>query len=285
MSQVDLTLQEVADLLGVHYMTAYRYVRLGLLPARKDASTWKVARRDVEAFKRASDGTGVATPSGRRRAPWAERLEARLLAGDGRGAWGVVESSLTAGTELESVYLDVISPALTSIGSRWERGEIDVAIEHRASGIAMRIVGRLGPRFVRRGRTRGTIVVGTPPGDHHALPVALLADLLRGAGWEVHDLGADVPSADFARTASQTQRLAAVGVSLTAPDRVEAARSTVAELRSALPPTVPILVGGGAVASEEHARELGADGWASDGRGVVQLLDRLSGRTIDGPAP
>ena len=37
-----LTLQEVADLLGVHYMTVYRYVRLGLLEASKVAGTWQV---------------------------------------------------------------------------------------------------------------------------------------------------------------------------------------------------------------------------------------------------
>jgi methanogenic corrinoid protein MtbC1 len=215
---------------------------------------------------------------GRRRAPWADRLEARLLAGDSRGAWGVVESALAAGADVASVYLDVLSPALTSIGARWASGEIDVAVEHRASGIAMRIIGRLGPRFARRGRTRGTIVLGAPPGDHHSLPVALLADLLRAAGWEVHDLGADVPIVDFVRVASATPRLVAVGVSVMAAECLESARDAVASLRAVLPPAVPVLVGGLAVPGEAEARGLGADAWASDGRRVVELVDRLTAR-------
>ena len=279
MSGDGMTLQQAAAFLGVHYMTVYRYVRLGLLPARKDGAGWRVERADVEAFKAAAEGvTANGRQLGRRRAPWADRLEARLLAGDSRGAWGVVESSLAAGTDVASVYLDVLSPALTSIGARWASGEIDVAVEHRASGIAMRIIGRLGPRFARRGRTRGTIVLGAPPGDHHSLPVALLADLLRAAGWEVHDLGADVPIVDFVRVASATPRLVAVGVSVMAAECLESARDAVASLRAVLPPAVPVLVGGLAVPGEAEARGLGADAWASDGRRVVELVDRLTAR-------
>lgn len=279
MSGDGMTLQQAAAFLGVHYMTVYRYVRLGLLPARKDGASWRVERADLEMFKAAAEGVAAnGRPAGRRRAPWADRLEARLLAGDSRGAWGVVESSLAAGTDVASVYLDVLSPALTSIGSRWASGEIDVAAEHRASGIAMRIIGRLGPRFARRGRTRGTIVLGAPPGDHHSLPVALLADLLRAAGWEVHDLGADVPIVDFVGVASATPRLAAVGVSVMATECLDSARATVASLRAVLPPAVPVLLGGLAVPGEAEARALGADAWASDGRQVVALVDRLSAR-------
>jgi excisionase family DNA binding protein len=279
MSGDGMTLQQSAAFLGVHYMTVYRYVRLGLLPAHKDGATWRVERADVEAFKAAAEGvTDNGRQLGRRRAPWAARLEARLLAGDSRGAWGVVESSLAAGTDVASVYLDVLSPALAGIGARWASGEIDVAVEHRASGIAMRIIGRLGPRFARRGRTRGTIVLGVPPGDHHSLPVALLADLLRAAGWEVHDLGADVPIVDFVRVASVTPRLAAVGVSVMAVECLDSARAAVASLRTVLPRSVPVLVGGLAVPGEEEAKGLGADGWASDGRRVVELVDRLTAR-------
>ena len=46
------TLQEVADELGVHYMTTYRYVRLGMLPAYKSGSTWRVKASDIAAFRK-----------------------------------------------------------------------------------------------------------------------------------------------------------------------------------------------------------------------------------------
>ena len=272
----DMTLQAAAELLGVHYMTAYRYVRLGLLPATKLGSTWRVAHADLTAFRTAPSPSALpARQTGARTAPWAARFESRLLAGDGGGSWGVVEAALTAGMEPDEVYLDVIAPSLRGVGDRWAAGEIDVATEHRASGIAMRVVGRLGPRLARRGRTRGVIVVGTPAGEQHSLPVALLADLLRSGGWEVSDLGCDVPPESFAGEAGRTERLVAVGVSVTSPSCLASAAVTIATLRAALGST-PVLVGGGAVPTAAVAREIGADGWAPDGRAALAALDALA---------
>ena len=200
-----LTLHEAAAVLGVHYMTAYRYVRLGLLPASKVGGTWQVAQADLDAYR--SDVVPVPTGGGRRRAPWAARLESRLVAGDATGAWGVVEAALAAGAELDEVYLDMITPAMQSIGARWAAGELDVSIEHRATGIAFRLIGRLGPRFARRGRSRGLVLLGSPEGERHSLPIALLADLLRGQGWEVSDMGSDMPLDSFVKAAQQTLSL------------------------------------------------------------------------------
>ncbi len=270
----DLTLQEAADVLGVHYMTAYRYVRLGLLPAAKAGGTWRVSRADLDLFQ-AGGPTGPQVDGGsRRRAPWAERLEARLLAGDARGAWGVIEAALAAGAELEEIYLDVLAPAMGAIGDRWERGELDVSLEHRASGIAMRLIGRLGPRFVRRGRTRGAVVLGAPAGERHALPVALVADLLRQHGWEVSDLGADVPDDSLVHAVVNTPDVVAVGVSVTSDDALASAKQAFTALRAATS-GVALVVGGRAITSVEKGLELGADLVALDARGFAQLLEQV----------
>ncbi|MGB8861524.1 MAG: B12-binding domain-containing protein [Ilumatobacteraceae bacterium] len=266
------TLHEAADLLGVHYMTAYRYVRLGLLPATKLGGIWQVAVADLDAF-RAEAAPAVAR--GRRRAPWAERLEARLVAGDARGAWGVVEAALAAGTEIEEVYLDLLSPAMRSIGERWRNGELDVSIEHRATGIAFRLIGRLGPRLARRGRTRGVVLLGSPEGERHSLPVALLADLLRGEGWEVSDMGADMPLASFVHAAEATPDLVAVGVSVTSADCLPAAAALLSALRAAIG-HVHLAVGGLAVQSRDHALALGADGWAPSAREFAEQFGSLA---------
>jgi excisionase family DNA binding protein len=116
MSESVLTLQEAADELGVHYMTAYRYVRLGLMDADKIGGTWKVTPDAVAAFQAGSVRSPVAPGE---RAPWSERLESRLVAGDSRGAWGVIESAMSAGKELDQVYLKMLTPAMVSIGERW----------------------------------------------------------------------------------------------------------------------------------------------------------------------
>jgi excisionase family DNA binding protein len=270
MADAELTLHEAAEVLGVHYMTAYRYVRLGLLPAVKSGGTWRVAATDVESFHTGAAATAPA--GGRRRVAWAERLESRLVAGDSRGAWGVVEAALTSGAALDEVYLDILAPAMASIGTRWLAGELDVSVEHRASGIAMRIVGRLGPRFVRRGRTRGAVVVGAAAGERHSLPVALLADLLRGQGWDVSDLGADVPEASFVHAALTTPDLVVVGISVTTDEVLPSAASVLGALAEAVP-GVLLVVGGAAVRDEAHALSLGAHAYARDGRMFAALLE------------
>jgi MerR family transcriptional regulator, light-induced transcriptional regulator len=270
-----MTLHDAAEALGVHYMTAYRYVRLGLLDAHKQGGTWQVSESALDAFRATSERG--ATPEGRRHAPWAARFETRLLAGDARGARGVIDAALSAATELDDVYLGIIAPAMASIGERWERGEVDVAVEHRAAGIVLRILGQLGPRFARRGRSRGAVVLGAPAGEGHFLPLAIVADLLRGAGWEVADLGADVPPDSFARVAADVQRLVAIGVGVATAEHLSSAEVTIATLRETLGDGIPILVGGGAVDDEAHAVRLGADGWAPDARALIDVLERIAG--------
>ena len=270
----ELTLQEAADALGVHYMTAYRYVRLGLLAAVKSGGTWRVSPADLDEFRDGGPMSPQHEGGSRRRAPWAERLEARLLAGDARGAWGVVEAALAAGAELEEIYLDVLAPAMAAIGARWERGELDVSMEHRATGIAMRLIGRLGPRFVRRGRTRGAVILGAPAGERHALPVALLSDLLRQHGWEVSDLGADVPDESFVHAVRNTPDVVAVGVSVTTDEGLVSATSAFAALRAATS-HVALVVGGRAVTSQEAGLALGADRVVLDARRFADLLESV----------
>ena len=76
----EVTLHEAAEMLDVHYMTAYRYVRLGLLPAHKTAGTWRVLLHDVQNFKGQNPQPLDAKSSLKKNVVWWERLEARLLA-------------------------------------------------------------------------------------------------------------------------------------------------------------------------------------------------------------
>ena len=266
-----MTLQEAADALGVHYMTAYRYVRQGQLDAVKQGGVWRVTDESLDAFR---SGRDADAPARRRPAPWSDRLEARLVAGDAAGAWGVLESAMSAGSSVPELYLDVLAPAMHSIGARWEQGEIDVAIEHRASGIATRLVARLGTRCVRRGRSRGTILLGSPAGERHGLVLAMLSDLLRFEGWDVSDLGSDTPATSFVSAASDTDDLVAIGLSVTHADHLDACARTCRLLREA-GLGVPVIVGGQAVRDADHARELGADAFATDTTGMIVAIDQL----------
>ena len=269
----ELTLHQVAEILGVHYMTVYRYVRLGQLPAFKAGGTWRVHPGTIDAFRSGRLPTAAMTTEegGRRDAPWSERFETRLIAGDARGAWQTIEQALAAGSSIEAAYLDIVATALRSIGDRWARGEIDIAIEHRASSVCLGLVARLGSMGARRGRTKGTVIVGAPAGERHALPLAILAECVRLDGWQVSDLGADVPLQSFVYAVDDDPDVVAVGVSVSLGEHLSTAQAVVSALRAAHP-QVCVVLGGAAIANVRHARLLGADRYAPDARGFVALL-------------
>ena len=100
-----LTLHEAADRIGVHYMTVYRYVRTGRLPAARLGGTWRVQAPDLEALS--SAGTGAA-PRGSGLSRARSQLLKRLIAGDEAGAWELVERSLSSGTAPEMALVGLI---------------------------------------------------------------------------------------------------------------------------------------------------------------------------------
>ena len=268
----DVTLHEAAERLGVHYMTAYRYVRQGQLNATRTSAGWRVALDDLKQFSRPSAPTAGETLKGRarRHAPWASRLEARLIAGDVEGAWGVIESAMAAGSSVDRIYTEYITDAMESIGARWAAGELAVADEHRATVVVQRLLGRLGPQLNRRGRSRGTVVVGSPSGEHHSIPSAVVADLVRAEGWSVIDLGSDCPASSFTQVVEETDAVAVL-LSVSHEDSFPAAVEVTAEVRSAHPQTL-VITGGRAVTA---AADADLDERLIAGRDISQVLDMV----------
>ena len=269
----EMTLQEAAEHLGVHYMTVYRYVRLGRLPATRHGAEWRVRLADVEKLR--------AAPGASRRGPHrgdADRtgLEQRMVAGDASGAWRLVEARLSGGSDPAGVLTELLVPVLRSIGDRWAAGELSVGDEHRATAVAYRLIGRLGLQFGRRGRTRGTVVLAAPSGDLHALPVTIVADLLRWRGFDVVDLGANTPGEAISEAAVRADRLIAVGIVSTTSGLDAKVAAAAAAVRAVVPDT-PILLGGAAIRSQTHAHKLGGDIW-TDGEAdaAVDAIDELA---------
>ena len=278
-----LSLNEVAQRLNVHYMTVYRYVRSGRLAARQQDGEWQVLASDVRAF--AATRTAAKRSPGSKRvvrakrgalaaADWAGRFETCLLAGDEVGAEQLLNDALNSGHDLFSLYLDVVSPALVAIGARWAGGNLHIHEEHRASTIVARLFARVSARFAHRGPSRGTIVIGGPSGERHGLALTMVADLLRSRGWNVSDIGPDMPAESFATAVQNIDQLRAVCVGVTLRESLPAAKSVIAAVNRVVPTDVMVYVGGAAVTSDADARQLGADTWAKDPRTLVSLLSQ-----------
>jgi excisionase family DNA binding protein len=267
-SKSPITLAEAAERLDVHYMTAYRYVRTGRLPATKVGQGWQVDPADVDALRRP---TPAPVGRGRRRDRTGELVD-RLTRSDEPGAWAVIDDAVRGGMEPTQVYLDLLVPALHEVGDRWERGELTVGEEHQASALVQRFIGRLGPRFARRGRKRGTIAVGAGPGDAHGLPSALLSDPLRARGFDVVDLGGDVPVESWRSTCAGAQDLVAVGLCASTSGHDAAIRDAITAIRTVS--SVPIVLGGTAIDDDGHARRLGATEFSDSLGSAIDQLDR-----------
>ena len=279
MANSDVSLHDVAEMLDVHYMTVYRYVRQGQLPATKVGRSWYVKPSDLELFRDAKVHASEVPEGGRKVAPWAERLEAQLIQGDQRGAAEIMEAVLRSGHDLYFLYLQVLSPAMGAIGAKWAAGNLEIFVEHRASNIAMRLIGQFGPRFARRGVSKGTVVLGSPADEMHTLSTSMVADLIRLEGWNVSDVGANMPAEAFAEAIRQGEDVVAVCIGVTMPGSLPAAQATIGAIRKVVPRDLPILVGGAGVASDEIARDLGADRRSGSVYELIEVLGEVAHRS------
>ena len=198
-----MDLREAAGTLGVHYQTAYGWVRQGVLPARKVGRGYELDSADVGALAdRRRLGTEPARPIHVRNwAAQAQGLYSVIAAGEETQARHRLER-LAVGVPLIDLCEHVIAPALRRIGDDWAAGAVSIAQEHRASAICERLIATHARQPA--GRPRGTAVVATPPGERHGLPALMAAACLREDRWLVHHLAADLPVAEVIGLALDT---------------------------------------------------------------------------------
>ena len=230
-----MQLREAAEKLGVHYQTAYGWVRQGVLPARKTPRGYEVSDSHVRDLL-AKRAAGAEPPQGVQVRDWtiqADRLHAALVAGDesrARHDFG----RLAAGVPLSDLCDRVVAPALRQIGADWAAGEVSIAVEHRATAICERLIAARDRQPA--GRPRGVAVTATPPGERHALPAMMAAACLREDRWQVHHLAADLPVSEVVTLAADSGASLVVLSPVTAA-AVKVASSEVREIRELLPHT------------------------------------------------
>jgi excisionase family DNA binding protein len=249
-----LSLHEAAAELGVHYQTAYRWVRRGVLPAVKIGGAYEVERAAIAALQQ--DRSAPSPPPAHRRVrnweTFAARLHAALMVGDESKVRDLFEDLVTSGVSIADVCDRVLVPALVRIGDQWMRGEISIAEEHRASAICERALGRWSPS--PPGRPRGVAVVCSPTTDEHQLPGQMATAALREQHWRVHHLGVGVP-ADALKLLVEDEHADLVVISLAWPPALAEAHELAAALEA---PGRRVVVGGPGRSIGGLISELGA---------------------------
>lgn len=231
-----LDLQAAADEIGVHYQTAYKWVRDGRLPAALVDGRYRIQPDEIAAFiERKRRPSKPSAPSAKRLGTTATKMHAALMTGDEATARQLARTIVGEGAPLADLIEKVLAPSLRQIGQAWYDGELSVWVEHRASAITERILGDVAPH--PRGRRRGNVVVAAVSGDRHSLATTMAAVTLRDNNWHVHHLGADMPTADIVDFVVHHDIDVAV-LTVVNPECDELARSTAAELERSGTPTI-----------------------------------------------
>ena len=226
-----MDLQRAADELGVHYQTAYRWVRTGKLPAQLVDGRYRVARDDISDMSaRRTAPQAPPPPTANRTARAAERMHEALVSGDEAAVRSIATGLIDEGASIVDVIQQVLVPPLVRIGADWHAGLLTIWVEHRASAIVERLLGEIVPN--PRGRRRGTVMVAAVTGDLHSLPTSMAAVALRANNWWVEHLGANMPPDELVRFCVEHPVDVAV-LSSTNPDTAELAADTANRLLAA----------------------------------------------------
>ena len=202
-----------------------------------------------------------------------------VIDGDGKQAAQLAQQALDAGMDPLVAIDDGYVPGLRHVGDQFAAGEMFLPEMMLAARAMQQAVKVLEPEMARRSTQRkvlGRVVIGTVKGDIHEIGKNLVAMMLQASGFEVHDLGVDVPFERFAEKAKEVDA-DVVGVSALLTTTMTGQRSVVQALRDAgLTPRVRVMVGGAPV-TRGWAEEIGADGYSEDAVGAVTLARQLVG--------
>ena len=177
---------------------------------------------------------------------------------------GAVQEALDAGATPQEV-LDSMMSAMDIVGAKFQKNEIYVPEMLVAAKTMQRGVGVLKPLLGGDSSAKyGTYVIGTVAGDLHDIGKNLVAMMIESAGFEIVDLGVDVPAEKFVEAVKAHPDCKVVGVSALLTTTMEAMRVTVKALLDAgLHDQVKIMVGGAPI-NEAFANEIGADAYTPD---------------------
>ena len=165
------------------------------------------------------------------------------------------------------------------VGEGYAAGEMflpDLVLAGEAMKAAVAV---LEPEMKRRGTKRqmlGTVVMGTVEGDIHDIGKTLVATMLSATGFQVYDLGVDVPVETFLEKAREANA-DVVGLSALLTTTMVKQKTVIEALEEAgLRPQVKVMVGGAPV-TRSWAEEIGADGYSEDAIGAVAVTKELVG--------
>jgi 5-methyltetrahydrofolate--homocysteine methyltransferase len=196
-----------------------------------------------------------------------------IIKGDQNTAVKITKAALSEGMDVRKVLNEGLIAGMDVVGVRFKKNEVyipEVLIAARAMKMAMEI---LGPELIKAGvKPVGKFLIGTVQGDLHDIGKNLVAMMMKGAGFEVIDLGVDVSAEKFVERSKATG-VQLIGLSALLTTTMPAMEKTIKALRSAGVSAKVVI--GGAPITQGYAAKINADGYAPDAASAVDLAKSL----------
>ncbi|HUU68504.1 MAG TPA: corrinoid protein [Planctomycetota bacterium] len=184
----------------------------------------------------------------------------------------LVDEAMKAGVGPGDILNEGLIAGMNVVGDKFKKNEFyvpEVLIAARAMNQAMEL---LAPALKKAGvKPIGKVAIGTVKGDLHDIGKNLVSMMLKGAGFEVVDLGIDVAPEKFIQAAKDGCKLIALSALLTTT--MPQMRSVIQALKDAAV-KVPVIIGGAPV-TQSYADEIGAAGYAPDAASAVDVAKKL----------
>jgi 5-methyltetrahydrofolate--homocysteine methyltransferase len=202
-----------------------------------------------------------------------DKLQEALIAGKKNDVEALVDQALSSGIPTRQILNQGLIAAMEKLGVKFKNNEVfipEVLVAARAMNAGLT---KLEPYLIKdKVEPKGLVVIGTVKGDLHDIGKNLVAMMLKGAGYKIVDLGADVAPEKFI-DAARTNKADVVALSaLLTTTMVQ--MKTVIQALQASGLKVPVIVGG-APLTQDYANQVGAKGYAPDAASAVDIVNKL----------
>jgi len=210
-----------------------------------------------------------------------KELSETIQQGDAEGVAQLTAQAIEEGLSPKQILSEGLIAGMDVVGVKFKEGELFLpevlgvaTAMHAGLDVLKPILAESGEKMI------GKIVLGTVKGDLHDIGKNLVGMMLEGAGFEVNDLGIDVPAERFLE-AAQEDGVDIVGLSALLSTTMPKMRETIYTLHEAgLAPKIKVMVGGAPV-TRKYAEEVGADGYGDNAAAAVDEARRLIGISSD----
>ena len=200
-----------------------------------------------------------------------------VIAGKAKLVGGLVQEALDAGENPNDILNSMID-AMGVVGEKFKNNEIFVPEMLVAARAMKKGVEVLKPHLASSGAgTAGKVIIGTVAGDLHDIGKNLVAMMIESAGFEVIDLGVDVPADKFVEAYRANPDTKIIACSALLTTTMPALRDTVATLNAQdFRGNIKVMVGGAPI-TQAFADEIGADAYTEDAASATQKAKELAG--------